>query len=138
MRWLEEREPDLDAEVLDAVPQNVNRAALVDLGREPPEEVRARGLPAAVPRGELAPLLRLRRLDEREDLAGIEPEFAVERVRVALRVPAVLEQPRLDLPLELALYRAAQAVIVGDPTVGRPGVTIAVRRSARIWSWRLM
>ena len=85
VRRLEVREPDLDAEVLDAVAEHVDRAALVELGREPLEEVRAARLLAAVARRELTPRVRLRRLDEREQVARIEAEHAVERARVALR-----------------------------------------------------
>ena len=107
VRRLEVREPDLDAEVLDAVAQHVDGAALVDLGREPLEEARAARLPRRrAARSSCAPLVRLGRGDEREHLAGIEPERAVERARVALRVAAVLEQPRLDRALELPLRRA--------------------------------
>ncbi len=103
---LEVREPDLDAEILDPVAEHLDRAALVELGGEPLEEVRPRSLVAAVARGELAPLLRLRRLDEREHLARIEPERPVEGARIALRVAAVLEEVRLDRALELPLGRA--------------------------------
>src|SRR6266511_1554300 len=100
---LEVREPELDAEVLDAVAEDVDRAALVELAREPREEVRPRRLLAAVASRKLAPLVRLRRLHERQQLARIEPECAVEIAWVALNVAAVLEQPRLDCSLELPL-----------------------------------
>ncbi len=66
VRRLEVREPDLDAEILDPVPEHVDRAALVELAREPLEEVRSRRLLAAVAGAELAPRVRLRRLDECE------------------------------------------------------------------------
>ena len=67
------------------------------------QEVRERRLATAVASRELAPRVGLSRVDEGEHLAGIEPELAVERLWVALRVTAVLKQPRLDLAFELAL-----------------------------------
>ena len=133
MRRLEEREPDLDAEVLDPVPQDVDRPALVDLLREPLEEARARAASSPPWRAdELLPRVGLRRLDEREAARRDRARAAVEAsLRVALRVPAVLEQPRLDLALELPLGRAAHAAAFATSSWPVTAAVISAWRCSR-------
>ena len=76
-------EPDLDVLIADAVPQDVDRPALIDLLRQPLREPPARELlVAAVGLDQLLPLRRLGLFDEREQLRGVQAELR-DRSRVA-------------------------------------------------------
>ena len=82
-------EPDLHAQVLDSVSQDVDRPAFVDLlGQalhEPPlREVRI----PTVPLDQLFPVIPLRRPDEGEQLGGVERDGRVVMRGRAERVPA--------------------------------------------------
>ena len=73
------READLDVLIADAVPDDVDGAALIDLLRQPLHESLARELfVAAVGLDELAPLRALRQLDERKEFDGVESELRIE------------------------------------------------------------
>src|SRR5438094_10175970 len=56
-RWPEERELDLDARILDAVPQHIERAAALDFARQAAQELLAD--PRAVVLRQTLPRLRL-------------------------------------------------------------------------------
>ncbi len=92
-RGLAVREPDLDVLIADAVPQDIDRAALVDLLREPLDEpLTGELLVTAVGLDQLRPLRTLRLLDEREEFRGVEAELGIE-VLPPLRVGPDLADP---------------------------------------------
>lgn len=73
------READGDAEVVDAMAELVDGAALVEFGREAGEELGLGVcLDAAVAAGELVSGVVLSGGDEREEFRGVEPELRVE------------------------------------------------------------
>ena len=81
-RGLPVGEPDLDVLIADPVPENIDRAALIDLLGEPlGEPLAGTVLVAAMGLDQLRPCRRLRGLDERE-------EFRCVRSRAARRSPA--------------------------------------------------
>ena len=85
---LEEREADLDAVVVDAVAQDVDRAALVELLGEPVAELLEDPVRPAVDLDETLPGRRLRLRDEGEQLGGVEAQLRVEVGRpLGLRAP---------------------------------------------------
>ena len=97
----EVRQPDRDAEVLDAVPQHVDHASAVDLGDEPVLELLLGDVRiAAVQREELVPVVDLRCADEGEQLRPVDPDVRIKERRRHPLVSAVLHEPRLDRILE--------------------------------------
>src|SRR5207244_10308520 len=95
---LEERQPDFDAVVVDAVAEDVHRAAIVELLREPVGELMAGPIDPAVNGDESLPGLRLGFSDEGEELGGVEAANAVE-VGHPLGACAVLADP-ISAPLD--------------------------------------
>ena len=78
-RWLPVGEPDLDILIANPVPENIDRAALIDLLSKPLSEPLARTiLIATMGLHELVPVQGLGRLDEGEQLHRVEANPPVE------------------------------------------------------------
>ena len=95
---LEEREADLDAVVVDAVAEDIDRAALVELLGEAVAELLEDAVRAAVDLEEALPGRRLGLRDEGEQLGGVQAQLRVEVARpLGLRAPladAGIRRPR--------------------------------------------
>ena len=111
---LEERQADLDAVVVDAMAQDIDRAALVDLLGQSIGELLVRAGFAAVDRDEPLPSLGLRLGQESEQLGCVEPARPIEVGRpLGLRAPladpvsALLDEAGRDRILEPALRDAS-------------------------------
>ena len=134
VRGLEEREADLDAVVVDPVAEDVDRAALVELLREPVGELGLRAVDAAVDLDQALPGLGLGLGEEGEQLGGVEAAGAVEvggplglRAPLAEAVPAGGDERVGDRVLEAALVGLHAAT----PGISSWPVTAAVMRAWR-------
>ena len=90
----------MDAEVVHAAAENGDRSFLINLCGDAPQEALPGDLLAAMELDQARPLVRLRFLDEGEQLLGIEPQLAVVAVLVAAEPLARRQKRRLDGILE--------------------------------------
>jgi hypothetical protein len=107
---LEEREADGDAEVDDAVAEDLDGAVLVELARQAGSEIFTRRVLPTVELDELRPLVGLGGLDEGKEVGQVEAGHGVEVARLLIApldrvIAAVLGEVLGDLVLERLLIR---------------------------------
>jgi hypothetical protein len=127
---LEVAQPHAHTGVLHRRPQHTDRAAMVECGHDDLEELLPRRRLPAVARHELFPRLRLRRLDERDDLVAEDAGFAVVCRGVEF-VPAVTEQVGLDVCLEGGLVGDAHGRVSFKVRVVAASTSFVAARRAR-------